>query len=66
MMPKLMVVGGCDEAEAGWRCGSGDGVERTGAIATSYHASGSKVLYRKTKRVKFNGNKVINSELTNK
>jgi hypothetical protein len=44
----------------------GDDVERAGATASLDHVPSAKVLYRKTKWVKFNGNKIINSKLTNR
>jgi hypothetical protein len=64
VMPKLIIGGGCDEAEV-WRLAGGDGVEWTETIVASDHAPCAKVLKRETKRVKFDRNIVISGELTN-
>jgi hypothetical protein len=64
-MPKLVGGGRRDESMwSGWLVG-GDGVEGAGATAALDHVPCVKILYRKTKRVKFNRNKIVDSKLTN-
>jgi hypothetical protein len=61
-------VGGCDSGEKGsCRCGGvgAKGVEVTDTIATKNLSPSMKVPYRETKRVKFHGNRVVSSEMTN-
>jgi hypothetical protein len=43
-----------------------EGVEWAGAIASKNHGLGEKILHSETERVKFNGAKIIDSELTNR
>jgi hypothetical protein len=45
---------------------AGDGVERTGTTAALDHVLGAKIHNRKTKGVKFDRDKIINGELTNR
>jgi hypothetical protein len=65
-MPKLIIGGGGEEVEVGWRLAGGDGVEWTRTIAASDHAPCAKVLKRKTKRVKFDREIIISGEFTNR
>jgi hypothetical protein len=65
-MPKLIIGGGGDDAEMGYRLAGGDGVEWTGTIAASDHAPCAKVRKRKTKRVKFDRDIIISGEFTNR
>ena len=52
---KSLSLGGA----AGW-------VEWTGAIASKNHGLGDKILHRETKRIKFNGAKIVDGELANR
>ena len=44
----------------------GHGVEGSRAVASKNQGPGEKILHRKTIRVKFNGARIINGELTNR
>jgi hypothetical protein len=65
-MPKLIIGGGGDEAEVGWRLASKDGVEWTRTIAASDHAPCAKVLKRKTKGIKFDRDIIVSGEFMNR
>jgi hypothetical protein len=58
-MPKLIIGGGGEEAEVGWRLAGRDGVEWTGTIAACDHVPCAKVLKRKTKWAKFDREIII-------
>ena len=43
-----------------------EGIEITVTIAPGDHVLGLKILHRKTKRIKFNGTKIVTSKTSNR
>lgn len=63
--PRVPKVDGDVKAEHGWCSGGGQRIQIAGAVTAEDNRPAVEILDRKTKRVKFNGDRIISCELTN-